>query len=599
MSARVFRGLALSLLAAALLGQPLSLGAASRDDISFTFTVMADLFGATRAPGDDVRPSDEFHQAVREVNLLRPDLVLIAGDLIQGYTADEALIQEEWDAFAEAVGRLEMPVNLAPGNHDIWSERSKEIWEERWGPVYYSFTHRGCRFIALNNAYLKQGDNIRGEQLDWLEKELRRPGARRTFVFLHKPFWRYREGTTNWMTEIHPLLVEAGVEAVFAGHWHHYEKSTERDGVRYYINGGLGGDQWQNPYAGDFFHHLLVEVPRRSMEPVRVRVLKIGFLEEDTVVTEELRETALDLTKALEPADIQVREGEDAEVTVKIQAVNPHEAPLVVRHEMEASQSGSWRMAPDPSETLIPPGEEGVIWLRFRGDGEELLPGPALLLTATVEGETVVKTSGRVGVRFDRTLEVGRPEGRIDVDGVLEDAWEGCASAGRFVAFNGSSYAGLATDFRACRDDAAIYLSFRCDQPGADAIEGQLTERDWRGLSEDCVIFYLDPVRDGATRYCFGSTAMGVPIDYRAPGGAVDQAWNPDWEWAVSRDAEGWTLEARIPFAILDMKPDDGFEFGLNAFRKSTSGNGELTCWSIPEGGRLSNPNGFGTAVLK
>jgi hypothetical protein len=256
-------------------------------------------------------------------------------------------------------------------------------------------------------------------------------------------------------------------------------------------------------------------------------------------------------------------------------------------------------MEPGVSEVLFPPGEKAVLWLRLKADGEDLLPGPAISLTGTVGEETVVRTTERVPIRFDRTLRIRRAAGPIQVDGILEEAWQECDSGGRFVRIGGEGFADLHTDFRACRDEEALYLGVRADQPGADMLEGRLKERDWRVPSEDCIFFYIDPVRDGRTRFCLGSTAMGVAMDYRAPGGAVDLAWNPDWEWATSRDGDGWTLEARIPFVLLDMKPAGGFELGLNVIRRSTHGDGEFTGWSIPWRGSLSNPNGYGAGVLE
>ena len=212
-------------------------GPAAEEGKAFRFSVMGD--NRPRGEGGDVvtQPA-EFHQAIREANLLRPDLVLVVGDLIMGYTGDEDLIRREWDAFDEAVRGFTAPVRLVPGNHDIWDRQSKEIYRERYGPPYYSFLHEGCRFIVLDSEDLVQRDRIAGEQLEWLEAELAKK-ARRTFVFLHKPFWRYDEGSSNWNEDVHPLLKAAGVTAVFAGHWHYYEKSNTRDGVAYYI--GIDG----------------------------------------------------------------------------------------------------------------------------------------------------------------------------------------------------------------------------------------------------------------------------------------------------------------------------------------------------------------------
>jgi len=571
---------------------------AAKEGKAFRFSVMGD--NRPRGEGGDVvtQPA-EFLQTIREVNLLRPDLAVVVGDLIMGYTGDKELIRKEWDAFDEAVRGFTMPVRLVPGNHDIWDRQSKEIYRKRYGPSYYSFQHEGCRFIVLDSEDIVHRDRITGAQLEWLEAELAKK-ARQTFVFLHKPFWRYDEGGSNWNEDVHPLLTAAGVTAVFAGHWHYYEKSRTRDGVAYYVTGGAGAEIDENEHAGDFFHHLLVDVPAKDDDPITVHVLRTGFLHDDSLVTEEIRQTARDLTKALIPTGVRVEEGVDADSMVRIEVENPYDAPLLVRHALDAAESGAWTMEPDRSAVLLPPGERTTIRLRFSCPAEEFFPGPAISLTGVRNGRTVLKSTSRVAVRFDRKLSIPLAAEPVELDGKLDDAaWAAGSPAGRFLRIDGSGYAKAPTEFRACRDAEALYLSFRCELPGADKLEGKLTERDWSGFSEECLIFYLDPVRDGKSRFCMGVTAFGIPIDYRAPGGVVDRAWNPEWGRAVSRDENGWTLEVRIPFALIGMTPGAGAELGVNAFRFTTTGGQEFSGWSIPVGGRLFTPAGFGTAVLE
>ena len=60
-----------------------------------------------------------FEKAVDRVNGLRPDLVLMVGDLIEGYTEDAAEIEQEWREADAMVARLEAQFAMVPGNHDI------------------------------------------------------------------------------------------------------------------------------------------------------------------------------------------------------------------------------------------------------------------------------------------------------------------------------------------------------------------------------------------------------------------------------------------------------------------------------------------------
>jgi hypothetical protein len=118
----------------------------------------------------------------------RPDFILILGDL------------HLWGA-GDALDRVPFPLHVIAGNHEM-GERKAEL-RARF-PVdfqidgdpsdYYSFVHKGARFIGVCNAG-SGGDHVgqlsssdfgpRG-QCEWLESELRRPEATK-FVFAHVP----------------------------------------------------------------------------------------------------------------------------------------------------------------------------------------------------------------------------------------------------------------------------------------------------------------------------------------------------------------------------------------------------------------------------
>lgn len=78
-----------------------------------TVALLADIHVA----GPDMPPS-RVATLVRQVNALKPDLVLVAGDFVSDkrtatrhYSADEAL---------EPLGKLSAPTIAVPGNHDHW-----------------------------------------------------------------------------------------------------------------------------------------------------------------------------------------------------------------------------------------------------------------------------------------------------------------------------------------------------------------------------------------------------------------------------------------------------------------------------------------------
>jgi len=243
----------------------------------FYFIVMGDNRGAKALEQPEV-----FKQIIREVNLLNPDLVIIGGDLIYGYTSDTGLIKREWQNFKHIVSELDAPYYLVVGNHDVWDEVSQQIYLEECGPLYYSFDYKGCHFIVLDTEIPGQVNYITGEQLQWLKGDLEHhKDATHIFVFMHRPVWAY-EGTPGkvWMHDIHPLLVKYGVDIVFSGHWHVYEIDY-RDGIRYVITGGAGAPIGEYPQVGDFHHYLLCTVDGESVE---IAVIKPGNIFDETIV---------------------------------------------------------------------------------------------------------------------------------------------------------------------------------------------------------------------------------------------------------------------------------------------------------------------------
>src|SRR3954452_19790607 len=61
----------------------------NNDPDRFQFAIVGDRTGRHR-PG-------VFEKGIEKLNLLQPEFVMSVGDLIEGYTKDQAEIDEEWD----------------------------------------------------------------------------------------------------------------------------------------------------------------------------------------------------------------------------------------------------------------------------------------------------------------------------------------------------------------------------------------------------------------------------------------------------------------------------------------------------------------------
>jgi hypothetical protein len=125
----------------------------------------------------------------------------------------------------------------ALGNHDDPAEVDYKHFN-MGGKRYYTFKPKdNVRFFALDSNYLGK------EQLDWLEKELRASRDDWKICFFHHPLYssgRKHGGLDAAREVLEPLFVEHGVDVVFSGHEHFYERLKPQRGVHYFISGAGG-----------------------------------------------------------------------------------------------------------------------------------------------------------------------------------------------------------------------------------------------------------------------------------------------------------------------------------------------------------------------
>jgi predicted phosphodiesterase len=329
----------------------------------FRFVVMGD--NRPWWQGEDIITQNEYFIGnIKRANATNADFVVIVGDLIHGYTDDEVLINEQWDAYDEACKLFKMPYISVVGNHDVWDEQSRDIWRERYGPEYFSWDHKGCHFIALSSEIVGEISMITGEQLEWLKQDLAMAGnARRIFVFLHRPLWA--EGD-QWNEQVHPLLAKYGVDTVFVGHWHQYMLFPEKDGIRYVITGGAGAETEPYELAGGFFHILDVQV-KGSSSSFSV-VTEEGRLSPDCVTSDKVK--ALEESLIVRPLE---RLPEEGEVEIEMIVSNPTNRRIKAIATIEAGGKDDWYAG--RSEVPLEPGESKSFTVKAEVD-QNVFPLP-------------------------------------------------------------------------------------------------------------------------------------------------------------------------------------------------------------------------------
>lgn len=122
------------------------------------------------------------------------------------------------------------------GNHDESNQRFYEYFNMN-GEEYFRFSKGGVSFYSLNSNYMDK------RQIDWIKEKLSGDTAKWQIAFFHHPPYSSgkRHGSDDDVREIvEPLLINSGVDAVFTGHEHFYERIKPQNGIYYFITGAGG-----------------------------------------------------------------------------------------------------------------------------------------------------------------------------------------------------------------------------------------------------------------------------------------------------------------------------------------------------------------------
>jgi tetratricopeptide (TPR) repeat protein len=189
-----------------------------------------------------------------------PNLVINNGDLV-----NRGRVYEQWGKlFFTPIRELaaRIPVYPVMGNHENNAEYYYEFFDPPVNNVpYYSFNYGNAHIIILNSEeeFLMDTD----EQINWLKKDLEQHrDAEWKFVMLHIPpftcggnyYARYRLKVKKILV---PVFLEYGVDMVFSGHDHDYERtfpvaSKTGGGPTTFVVCGNGGTPMRHYYPREF-----------------------------------------------------------------------------------------------------------------------------------------------------------------------------------------------------------------------------------------------------------------------------------------------------------------------------------------------------------
>jgi hypothetical protein len=171
--------------------------------------------------------------------------------------------------------------------------------------------------------------------------------------------------------------------------------------------------------------------------------------------------------------------------------------------------------------------------------------------------------SGLVGQEPEAApeLRVGVVKGTIVIDGRLDEGdWTAVAGTDAFRTTDpveGGQPNGR-TVLRVLADGKALYIGVRCFDTNPDELVAHVVARDADLSSEDHVKVVLGTFMDGRTGYVFAVNPRGARYDALVAnrGESENTDWDGPWEAKATIDADGWSVEMRLPIAMLSFSVD-------------------------------------------
>jgi 3',5'-cyclic AMP phosphodiesterase CpdA len=198
-------------------------------DASLTFAVIGDN-------GTGKKPQYQVGEQMAATHARFPfELVIMLGDNLYGRQKPKDYVDKFERPYA-AILKAGVRFFAALGNHDDPNSRFYQGFN-MGGARYYTFVRNGVRFLVLDTNLMNPA------QLTWLERVLQESTEEWKVAYFHHPLYSSagRHGSQlELRVTLEPLLVRYGVNVVFSGHDHTYERFKPQKGITYFVAGSGG-----------------------------------------------------------------------------------------------------------------------------------------------------------------------------------------------------------------------------------------------------------------------------------------------------------------------------------------------------------------------
>jgi predicted MPP superfamily phosphohydrolase len=164
------------------------------------------------------------------------DMVIMLGDNLYGSQKPADFVQKFERPYKPLLD-AGVKFYASLGNHDDPKSDMAYAPFNMNGQRYFSFVRNNVRFLVLDS------NSMDPAQLAWLEHQLAEAAEPWKIAYFHHPLYSDggRHGSEHELrVTLEPLFIKYGVNVVYSGHDHIYERVKPQHGINYFVSGSGG-----------------------------------------------------------------------------------------------------------------------------------------------------------------------------------------------------------------------------------------------------------------------------------------------------------------------------------------------------------------------
>jgi hypothetical protein len=193
-------------------------------------------FAAIGDNGTGERPQYEVAAQMERIHkTFAFDLVIMLGDNMYGGQQPADFVKKFEMPYATLLA-AGVKFQASLGNHDRAENVSYKPFNMN-GERYYSYAKNNVRFFALDSTLLDD------KQLAWLDASLQKATEDWKICYFHHPLYSNADrhgASVDLRVRLEPIFTKHGVNVVFSGHDHVYERVKPQKGIYYFVSGAAG-----------------------------------------------------------------------------------------------------------------------------------------------------------------------------------------------------------------------------------------------------------------------------------------------------------------------------------------------------------------------